>query len=230
MRVTRFGQQGFKSSTGMFRTVAIRAQMRKKKMLQPIAGDLGDQRRRRPVGKVSLITSDALFEAPRAVRFVQKRLVVVGFDDHCAAFTQPFAQCIRYHPDVRGDADHQTSGRKDKPDRIVGIVRHRKRMNGKIADRKRRSGGKPRAPNVAADTFECSAIGIDRNAVVFLKHPDSRNVVTMFVAHADGVDILHPLADIRQPFRRFTRRKPRIDQNAGVFRADKRAIAGTAAG
>ncbi len=106
-----------------------------RRSLPPAASKLGDDARRRLVGKMPVPAGDALLDRPRPLGVRREQgVVVVGFDEQRRRRPDALVDQLGRETQVGQEPESRRPVVKHEPDRIHGIVRHGKRLHGDILD------------------------------------------------------------------------------------------------
>ena len=165
---------------------------------------------------------------------LQKFFVVVRLDHEGVDLAQPLDHRFRGVTEIGDKPERARAGMKRETHRIDRIVRHRKRLDMDIADRKIRSG--PEQPpvsmprkNAAADRFRGEGIAVDGNSVFPAEHFEPANVIAMFVREENAIELARGDSALFEPQDELTRAQSTINEQPAMIGRDKRAISGAAA-
>ena len=123
------------------RRVAIAAEMAEHDPLQFSAEQLLDNRRGRRVREVAVARLDPLFHRPGPMRIgLQHFLVVVRLDDERVHLAQPLDHHLRRVSKIGHEPERALPRMERVSDRIDRVMRHGKRLDMNIANRKIRAG------------------------------------------------------------------------------------------
>lgn len=113
-----------------FRAVAVTAQMPEIKMFEVRGDNFAGELCGGVVGKVAVSADDALLDAPWTARIVLQHLqIVIRFQHEHVGPTHTFHDESCRVAKVREKTDVRAVGAKKKANRIVGVVRHVKRVD-----------------------------------------------------------------------------------------------------
>jgi len=199
---------------------------------------------------------DALLQRPRTTRtFLQHFHVVVGFKHEHVRGADAFEHELGDVAEIGGKTKIAGGGANQKTDRILRVVRNRKRFHAHVADVKSAAGVKQMPVNFSLRTLGAgvtvergrffafpfrlerpqrgvlrAAIAINRDVKFVREAEQAADVVAVFVREQNGGEIFRCAADRREPRADLARRKSRVHEDAHLGGFQVGAIAaGTAA-
>src|SRR5579863_1428268 len=129
-------------------------------------------------------------------------------------------------------ADFDTLGAKREANRVDGVVWNREAVDLDVADCKARACLKQIKPwrrVFPLDSRRRQTGHVDGGPDLSRKARQAGDVIAVLMRNHHRVDPVRPLADRRQPLFELAKAQAGVHQNAGSFRSDDRAVAGTAA-
>lgn len=143
------------------------------------------------IGKMAMAAEDTLFDAPGSAGVVLEELeIMVGLEDEDIGGPNPLNDELGGVPKVGQESDFSFVGSNEEADRIISIMRNRKRVDGDIADVEAGAGGKDaavqRAFELLFDRFLGQPVAIDGNAeFAGAEGSQALNMIGMFVGDKD---------------------------------------------
>jgi len=111
------------------------------------------------VGKMTMAAEDALFHAPRTFWIVLQQFhVVICFEHEHVRTTHPFYNQFRGVAEIGKETDLMSARTQREADRIVRIVRNRKRVDTDLAHFKRSAGAEMRKSKFVSNCISTASL------------------------------------------------------------------------
>src|SRR5204862_6879152 len=139
-----------------------------------------------------------------------------GFEDENIGGADPFDDQLGGMAKIGQKTDACAIGPEHKTDRIIGIVRDGKGVDGQIAYLKGTAGAEnakiEAGFELELDRFLGEAIAIDRNGNLAAKSAETVGMIGMFVGEKDAAEGFRGTADLSEAFADLAGAKASIDQ------------------
>jgi len=215
--MTRVDETPLRGLKRQIAAIALATEVREIRRVQMRSGNLREKICRGLVRQMTMPAHNALLEISRPLGIAQHFLVVIGLDHHHPAITQVGSYQRCGHPGIGYDPDSDAGRDDHKSNGLAGIVGNREGFNRKITDRKRLSGRKQPAPQVAKSLLllqrlDRAAIRVDRNLMPGMHEGQTGDVIRMLVTDANPLDLIKRTAGFRQPLRQVFQRQTGVNQ------------------
>lgn len=185
------------------------------------------------IGEVPMPGFDALFQVPR-IRTIQEHFfVVVRFQYQHPAVLQFFGNQPSCRPEIGGYTHFTFPALNRETDRVTGIVSYGERVDEQVSKGKRIT-----RLEFGNRYFLQNGTGIPigriadeyRNPVFATENPDPSDMIRMFMADKQGIEVCRAFPERGQPALYLPCGKPGIDEDCAFASFNKQRIAFAAAG
>lgn len=218
-----------------FRTVAVAAQVTEIKMFEVRGDNFAGELCGGVVGEMAVPADDALLDAPWAARIILQHFqIMIRFQHEHVGAADAFHDEFRRVSEVREKTDVCAVGAKKKANRIVGVVRHVKRINDDGAQIETSARFKQAElgidPELRSNGVARLAITVNREFQFGSQSREPLDVIGMFVRDENAIKAFGRASNGQQALPNLAAAQARIDQQARVIALEISAVpAGTAA-
>ncbi len=210
--------------------VALPAQVPEVKMLQIGTHHLLDSIRSRLVRQVPVPAENPLLERPGTMRtFLEHPDVVICFEHQHVRRPDSLNHQLRGVAEVRQKSEIPGRSPHHEPHRVLGVVRHAKRLNEHITNLKTGAGFKLAARNRALklklNRVARKAVAVDGYAELLTQPSESLHMIRVLMGYENPMQILNLATDGLETLFDLPRTEAGIDQQTRLARLEERAIA-----